>query len=42
MMKKGLSAALAAALLLTSGTAFAAGAEEKNTVHVTVSNDRLR
>jgi len=41
MMKKGLSAALAAALLLTSGTAFAAGAEEKNTVHVTVSNDRF-
>ena len=41
MMKKRLSAALAAVLLLTSGTAFAAGAEEKNTVHVTVSNDRF-
>jgi len=29
------------AVLLTTGTVFAAGAVEKNTVHVTVSNDRF-
>lgn len=40
MMKKGLSVIMAAALL-TTGTVFAAGAVEKNTVHVTVSNDRF-
>lgn len=40
MMKKGLSVIMAAALL-TSGTVFAAGAVEKDTVRVTVSNDRF-